>query len=64
MHFATYDYAKAPDVIIRAILNDSLGPPVQIKTGKAFRGYVIRKADAHVGVKKITFMGHARPPCA
>ena len=27
LRFATYDYAKAPEVIIRDILKESLGPP-------------------------------------
>ena len=51
LQFATYDYAKAPDAIIREILQESLGPPVHLKTGKVFTGYVIRKSDVQVGVK-------------
>ena len=63
LHFSTYEYAKAPEVITREILKDSLGSPVQTKTGQVFRGYVLRTSDVQVGMKKITLLGPVRPPC-
>ena len=63
LRFATYDYANSTEVIIRELLKDSLGSPVQTKTGQLYRGYLLRTSDVQVGMGKITLLGPVQPPC-